>query len=173
MITVSNVRYLISLPGYSLVGNPTKSTENKQIPLVPAHTNVLNCSVDDLCLPCMMVSIPEQRERNAWGHRRESCSAVQHLNTKQGKRTYDHRQCPSPRRQCPIQSPHEGLRGSEDRFGAQDRLHSLARTLWLAGCYSHRYPVPFPFLHWGSIVEALGHRQAASRHQGNSAGLVS
>ena len=171
MITVSNVRYLISLPGYSLVGNPTKSTENKQIPLVPAHTNVLNCSIDNLCLPCMMVSIPKQRGRDAWEHRRESCNAILHLNTKPGKRTYDHRQCPNPRRQCPIQPPHEGLRESVNRFGAQDWRLSLRMTLWLACCYSHRYPVPF--LHWGSIVEVLGHRQAASRHRGNSAGLVS
>ena len=31
-----------------LVGNPTETTEDKQAPLVAAHSNVLNGSVDNL-----------------------------------------------------------------------------------------------------------------------------
>lgn len=37
---------------YLLIGKPSKSTQHKQLPLIPAHANILNCSVDKLRFTC-------------------------------------------------------------------------------------------------------------------------
>lgn len=42
-----------------LVGNPAKAAENKQLPLIAAHTNILNRHINYLCFTCISGQKPE------------------------------------------------------------------------------------------------------------------
>jgi len=35
-----------------VIGNPAHTAENEQAPLITAHADILDGSVDDLCFPC-------------------------------------------------------------------------------------------------------------------------
>lgn len=48
--------------GYLLVRSPAKSAKEEQLPLIPAHADILQCPVNHLCLAC--VSKLEQIVRN-------------------------------------------------------------------------------------------------------------
>lgn len=90
-----------------LVGNPAHTTEHEQSPLIAAHTNVLDCSIDNLCLaynPCQMSVHAVSVQGPSQSQSSENNLVV--------IETYDRKHCHDLTQRCQIQSLREGLQES-------------------------------------------------------------
>lgn len=84
-----------------LVGNPAETTENEQAPLVTAHSNVQDGSVDNLRFAYKRKEKSQYLHSNSRAGQGTANSNIRSIRV--GDQTYGHRSCHDPKQRRPIQ----------------------------------------------------------------------